>query len=447
MPDVLGAFNRLSHHGDILGFHMGAGAADVSVFRHWQGVQRLTTGGGQYLVVSRSGARQMFAVVQMASRGSGGGRWRSNRKDPVWAVESTAPPVSDAIVRVVAQDSGYDHAGGIQSLGRYLAVPIETDGRSKVIFFDMSTPAQPTRLHELDHTTVNGVRGIGQAGTVSLTKLRDGRFIAIVGRAHAEILDFYISSGTRFERPEFQFFSTLSVPGRLGSTISDWNWGAYQSLNLVNQCDGRLFLIGTNNTGRDWADLFRLDINAADRGIAITKVAKRHMYCGYNGTNHCNFQAAAGVYVAPDQGLYLYAVEHDNDGPQFSSGPTGGSFGSVKMEEFRPNPHRRSCPNLYDAWVELFDDSDLQDRSLMIDFIDHPRENEANYDQFEDFEDRASSARWCIPSGYVYRLYEHKNPCRGRYVDLPGTGAVQTVRWFGDFGFNDKVSCSLWWRR
>ena len=26
---------------------------------------------------------------------------------------------------------------------------------------------------------------------------------------------------------------------------------------------------------------------------------------GYNGTNHCNLDAAGGVYVAPDQGIRL----------------------------------------------------------------------------------------------------------------------------------------------
>jgi len=58
--------------------------------------------------------------------------------------------------------------------------------------------------------------------------------------------------------------------------------------------------------------------------------------------------------VTPSGGLLLYGTEHDNDGPG----------GSVKAEEFRPAPHRSSCTDINDAWVELYDDTGFDgDRS------------------------------------------------------------------------------------
>jgi hypothetical protein len=448
VPNVVSAFNALSHHGDILGFHMGAGTADVTATSHWQGVQRLMAGDGRYLAVSRSGAGQMFVVVRMASRNTSGVRMRSNRKNASWFVERTAPPSTDIIVKVQGQDVGYDHAGGMQALGNYLSVPLETSGQSKVVFYDMSNPELPVRLHELNHSSVNGVSGIGEAGTASLTKLSDGRFLHVIGRKDTNALDFYLSSTTSLASPDFAYFGTWTRGQGVGSTIGDFTWGKYQSVNLVNQCDGNLFLVGTHNNGdiawQDWADLFRLDIDGTSKAISLTKVAKKHMYCGFNGTNHCNLDAAAGVSVAPDQSLLLYATEHDNDGPIYTGGSMGGASGSIKLEEFRPNPHRSTCTSIDDAWVELFDDSGLQDRSLMVDYVDRILENESNYDSFEGFEDKTSSVRWCIPVGWRYRLYADKNPCGGSYKDLVGNGAVQTLSNLGDIGFNDKVSCSKW---
>lgn len=448
VPNVISAFNALSHHGDILGFHMGGGMADMTVTQHWQGIQRLMAGGGQYLAVSRSGAGQMFAVARLESRSTSGLRLRSNRKSPTAFVERTAPSSWDRIVRVVPQDWGYDHGGGLQSVGHFLAVPLEASGKSKVIFYSLANPEQPVRLHELDHSVVNGVGGIGEAGTASVTKLADGRYLLIIGRRDTNALDLYLSSSADLAAPGFQYFGTWTRSRGVSSTIGDFTWGKYQSVNLVNQCDGTLFLVGTHNNGdiawQDWADLYRLSVDEASRGIGLTKVAKKRIYCGYNGTNHCNLDAAAGVYVAPDQSLMLYATEHDNDGPVSTGGALGGAWGSIKLEEFRPNPHRSSCPSINDAWVELYDDSGFQDRSLMIDYVDRTLENESNYDAFEGFEDKTSSARWCIPPGWRYRLFADKNACGGSFRDLVGNGFVQSISNFSDISFNDRVSCSRW---
>ena len=85
VADVVGAISQLRTHGDAMGFHMN-GAPDVTLFDHWEGVQRLMGDEGRHLVVSRALSEESqdvsFAIVRMASRDDDGLRFRSNRLDP-----------------------------------------------------------------------------------------------------------------------------------------------------------------------------------------------------------------------------------------------------------------------------------------------------------------------------------------------------------------------------
>jgi hypothetical protein len=109
VPDAVDGIRRLRDHGDILGFHMN-GSPDVDLSHHWQGVQRLMSGSGRYLAVSRSlpgeSTDVSFVIVEMASRNGEGVRWRSNRLNPDWFVQFTAPPAQDRIAAQVPHQVG-----------------------------------------------------------------------------------------------------------------------------------------------------------------------------------------------------------------------------------------------------------------------------------------------------------------------------------------------------
>jgi hypothetical protein len=432
LPNVTSSFNNLRDHGDILGFWLNGVSTDVCFglsCSHWQGIQRIPSGSGQTLVISRSGST-MFNTVLMGSRNATGARFRSNRLNPSLFFHQTAPPSTDRIVGAWANDPGFSHAGGMQQLGNYLAVPVEASS-SKVIMFDM---ASLTRLYDVPHTESS------EAGTASLAKLADGRFLLTIGRTDAATLDFYVSTSTNLAATTFTPFDSWSRSETL-TTIGDATFGDYQSLNFVHQCDGALFLIGTHENssigiGSDFADLFRVE-NGLGNDVRITKVAKKHLYCSYpspgassSQDNHCNFDAAGGVYVDPSRNLILYGTEHGHDGPS----------GTTRFMEFRstfPNPN--CSVDINEAFVELYDDSDFSDRGLMIDFPDQSLENYANYDQTEGFEDKASAVRFCIPPGWRYRLYQDKN-YSGSFRDLVGSGSIN----LGSAGFGDKTSSSRW---
>lgn len=433
IPDPVDSVNSLRSHGDILGFHMN-GAPDVSLSHHWQGVQRLVSGNARYLAVSRNiddlTDDVSFVVVKMGSRNDTGLRFRSNRLFPTTFFEATAPPASDGIVKTVPVLPGFKHAGGMQLSGNFLVVPFEDGPGSKAVFYDLSNPENPQELtNHVDHSSLSS-----EAGTASLIKLMSGHFLLIIGRKNANILDFYVSQGTDLTTTAFDLFDSWDE-GELLTTIGDEEFGNYQNLNLLTRCNGDLYLIGTHKnslTSQDFTDLYRVSNGVGDE-VVITKVAKKHVICKYRGINHCNLDAAGGTYVDPGGRLYIYGVEHDNDGPG----------GSVKFEEFRPVPHG-TCTNIRDAWVELYDDNTFRDRGLMIDFVDRELENYENYDHAEGFEDKASSVRWCIPSGGAYRLWQDKNPCEGSNLDLAGNGTLQKIANLDDVGFGDSASCSEW---
>jgi hypothetical protein len=177
--------------------------------------------------------------------------------------------------------------------------------------------------------------------------------------------------------------------------------------------------------------------DGGDGRIAVEAAGGKKINCGYPiggwpDERYCNLDAAAGLYITPEQGLLLYAAEHDNDGPG----------GSVKFAEFR-SAVARPVGEIGRAWVELYDDVDFSDRSLRIDYVDRHRKPYDDLGAVERFNDKTSAVRWAIPPGWRVRLYDDASPCGGRFVELSGTGEEADLR---KEGFSDAVSCVQWVR-
>lgn len=445
VPDVVASMNSLRTHGDLMGYHLGDGD-DPSLLHHWEGINRLMSHGARYMAVSRAtdGENVMFVVVEMASRGTDGRRFRSNKITLNGQSRQVVPPAGDKIILTVPRLPDFLHAGGMSTLGNYLAVPLERgtvrnpgsgeiirEGESRVLFFDMADPTAPRKLDlEVDHTEFADA-----AGAVLMARLANGRILFGIGRGGSKTIDFYVSNGSDLEASTFIPFYTWNEDERHSDLSGDDDYGDYQTLNVVTQCDGTLFMVGTHKNlgnGRDFADTWRLD-NGDGNQVEITKVAGRHLVCDNLGANQCNLDAAAGVYLDPDGQILLYSTEHDNDGPA----------GSVKMEEFRPVPHA-TCTSIHDAWVELFADDHFGGRSLMIDYVDRNLRDYSDYDRADAFGDAPSAAVFCLPEGVTYRLWQ-KHGFDGDHRDLVGHGTLDTtLNDFHDMSFNDETSSSEW---
>lgn len=326
VPDMRAAFRQIRTHGDKLGFYhtQSPGAYLQPGSSHYQGIQRLRR--GNFLAVSGSTSQAAeLLIVHLPSR-VGTGRLQSNRlvSNPIPLLPNQ-PPASDRVVRVEPMDRIFTHAGGFQIVGDYLTVGVEKGSESKVLFYDLVNPSSPVKLpYEIirkpegpppvDPTPAVLAEYKRPAGAVGMVKRKDGRYFLVVGRTNSNILDFYLSTTATMQNAQFILVTTWREREVRAENGMDREFGNYQNLNFVRQCDGQIFLVGLHNNtaglnivhiGEDWADLFRVEF-AANRQAIITKVANRHLYC----KDMCNLDAGGGVYVEPSGGLLIYGIEH-----------------------------------------------------------------------------------------------------------------------------------------
>ncbi len=419
--DVVGTFRKVRTHGDKLGYKTGSlfPSGYTGLAKHFQGIQRLRNGKFMAVTGSHDRVSHLF-IVEMGSRPSRG-KYRSNR------LSSNTPPSNDVVVAVEEIDSHLKHAGGLQVTGDYLAIGVEEGQESKVFFYDVSNPRNPVKLpYVIDRPNVS-------AGATAIVQQSDGRFLVLVGGYNSNDLDFYRSTRTSLATdPGFTFVGDWNENSLTGM---DREFGNYQNINLVRQCDGQLYFVGLHKNsyvaGQDWIDLFRLNISASG-SVSIRKMANRHLYC----RDTCNFDAGAGIFFDSATSMIVYGIEHKR------------ASGRVRFNEFRSIPTSSDLPvtSISGSWAELYDDSNFGDRSIVADYVDRNVRNYNNYDDVEGFEDKASAAKWMIAPGWQYLLFEDKNR-KGDMFKLVGSdGRLRSISRLGDHGWNDKVSSSMWAR-
>jgi hypothetical protein len=348
--DVVGSFQNLPSHYEVMGFYLGFHPAppfnldigDCPEFPwwteyhgHWQGIQRLSGADGRYLVATRDKIRWQtgidyagFAVVRLdGSQMVGRGPFISNR-------DIGGPPTTgDSVDQTVRRPPPHKHPGGIQVMGDILVVGTD----SEVLFYDLSVPASL----QLEEPPLGALPDPGsEYGTsaVALAQLETGRYLLVVLNGGAKSLDFYLSdeadtmaspsrSCVKFSRVD-RFYGLGS-----GSALTDI-WDNYQGINLVTDCaSGQLYLVATGN--RDWdstcgwygevdapccpdgtnhADLYEVYF-IDENDIWMSRVAEADFPVdAVDPENGCNFDAAVGVYTDDGHRLYLYCTEHaDHD--------------------------------------------------------------------------------------------------------------------------------------
>lgn len=308
VPNVVAAFKAIRKKG--VDFRCGKGRFGlgeyVKKFRppktHFQGVQRLRC--QKYIAVTGSGkSHSNLYIIEMRSRpvsGPFGSNLTSRKKNP---------PDSDKIIKEFRIDSDLKHAGGFQQVGNYLAIGIEEGETSQIVFLDVSKPETPESIDRLDRSGLPKLHDTKpSAGAVAILKESDGKYLLIVGRGNSNVLDFYRSKRDRLEFKGSKPFASWHEDELKKGKGMDDEFGNYQNINLLQQCDGKLFLVGLHRNqalgGRDYADLFR--INFKDDGHpVITKIANKHLVC-----KGCNMDAGGGVFVDSSGKLYLYGVQH-----------------------------------------------------------------------------------------------------------------------------------------
>jgi len=311
----------------------------IGIDNHFQGIQRLRK--GPYIVISGSNIIDRIGsifIARLGSRPSLGAFW-SNLDD------SYLPPIEDKLIEAIDVDSGLLwHAGGMSVAGDILVVPVEEYKEaivSKVYFFDVSDPEDPVMYDYYIDRTIDPIKD--KAGAVAITKLPDGRFI--LATWDTRLLHFYLSNTTDiidgFDCENVAAWDKNDVQAIGGLDTSF----AAQTINFISQCDGELYLVALDGNNGDlgpflpylevenWAELFHVEFPDGDYSNIpiITKVASKEMYCDDNPfvpswriPSHCDFAAAAGVYIDPEGTLSIYSAPHYR------------SAGIIKFSEFLP---------------------------------------------------------------------------------------------------------------
>lgn len=484
IPDVPLQYSQLKHHGEWLGFHIGAGTPDPTPrtgAAHWQGIGRYQDSSDTpYMIVSlnakkNSGHPGGLAVARMESRPNHGERMRSNRLKKGSETEDTPPPPTDVVVKWFQLPTFYDHPGGIQVIGDLVAIAMVNADENRstlghpdgaVMFVDLSGLPDIGRLNLLPHIhgiAVTADRAINRIGAVGITQLLDGRFLLVAQNLKGDWLHFYKSNADSYEEL-VKGLSFSNSPHVVFSHLDSWSseeivgkWyrektgdptsASFQMLNLVTQQDGRIFLIGARNKNKaapffggneDRLQLYEVQGYDSGKEIVVRSVGKRegkHMFLRNAGSGlNGNFNAAAGLYVSPTGELLVYAAEHDNDGTP------GGPDGFIRMAEFRNELMNRADSPLYPRpWVELFEHDNFQGRSIVLDWDDRAFEDWQDFGELDGstrgFHDQVSSVRWYAPVGCRIGLYE-QDSFRGRILTLEGSGSVRGYSDLSDVTFD-----------
>jgi hypothetical protein len=214
---------------------------------------------------------------------------------------------AEIIKRVDLGKWPYWHPGGIQIHENILAVPVEEYKKSevaKIYFFDFSDVTNPRKLPIIIDIPKT------KAGAVLFHRLQDDRYL--IGSYNMTRIDFYFSN-TKNLLDGFEKQSRFSLDRRkfdLGGS-QPFEFGA-QSVNFIPQCDGKLFMVFFENTGKatplfskdDRGLLFSLDFNAKKNPVSLISVKT------FKCLKSCNFAAAAGIHIDNEGKLFIYSSPH-----------------------------------------------------------------------------------------------------------------------------------------
>ena len=239
-----------------------------------------------------------------------------------------------------SETSGYyDHAGGMQTVGGYLFVPLESvkqlvNVETQVETFYTAVYKISDLTDDIDNTTVPDVHllalpdGVARGDVyqadvfASVTKTNTGQYLWIDayyedgdGKDETDRFRFNISNNTSLESdPEFELITPIEGSGLEDVDIDEDDevsvvgGDAWNSGTLVTDTNGELFLILTNDNNN--AILVKITVDTiGPQYITMTQIDSADKAFSMNG---CTFKAGAGGHVTADGILSLFATEYSN---------------------------------------------------------------------------------------------------------------------------------------
>lgn len=224
-------------------------------------------------------------------------------------------PDGQKIGRFAIEKEDYNHPGGLQSLGDYVAIAVENSDYSSsfVVFYDLtplSTGGPPKMLDLL----ISRPSGTGCVGFVDMATPENKKVFYVLAHSNGAN-QLYRSDEVEPDQGPESIGHLTKVGGVFGTS-------KFQGLSLVVGENGQLYVIGFHSTSKglsyaDWADLYRIDPT-----LGIGLIAGRlelTLEGGSDGVDdwedvHCRW--GAGLFVSsPDKiSLDVTARNYDMDG-------------------------------------------------------------------------------------------------------------------------------------
>jgi hypothetical protein len=235
----------------------------------------------------------------------------------------------------VEPTDGFEHPGGVQTIGSYLVVPVyahQSDDRRAEIQFYKYGP----QIELVEHLTIkrDGKR-LYCLGITDCTGL-DGDYyvLAVVSHHEGHVIDFYrtepgiplsdhrCSFVKQAERhlndhtpyKTWHYETIQNHPQHVADWQPDRNWGGYpNSVSLLADAAGQVYFLGLHrsDSGRDWADLFLLNLDATEERM-LTKLAHFHAIA----QDGASFRWAGSALVTSETTLSIFTcarnAENDN---------------------------------------------------------------------------------------------------------------------------------------
>lgn len=218
-------------------------------------------------------------------------------------------------------DDGYTHAGGMQIIGDYLVVSLQSASQSLIKFFELADPENPVENLNLRVVRSNQP----QAGCVAIVKYDPtSAYYLMVQYSHNNV-DIY-AANVSLNNPScsFQLFNVWDATAVDKTNWQpDKNWGDYQGMGLISDRNDNFYLIGFNTTpgglvgGNDWADLFSFDPTQQSDKM-ITKLANLHLTTegGHGPSGYMvHFRWGSGLRIVNPETMHFFASERNIHDP------------------------------------------------------------------------------------------------------------------------------------
>lgn len=453
IPDVVAAFDKIPTRGEYVGILSNADldqshayepydADNVELFkkeagrrRHFQGLVRTTD--GKHVIFSGGELQQNKASQLFICRVDSHllQAFRTDARGLIGSNENYQQNGDQLVEMYTIDRSGLWHCGGLSILDHILVAPIEGDDNksAEIRFIDVEDPMHPKDLG--DQVAIK--RLSTKAGAASMIRLPNQHYICAVwtdGEADEKRrLDFYLSNGIHL-KDGFNLADKKTIT--YGATGKGGKHPKYQVIQLLLEATGRIYMIGAENSygwapippwiGKNRARLYELSFCGQDVRSSSFKLIIPSLRILRDtdaktfgpGSGRYNFNAGAGVYITPDQQLAVYACHHRKS--------ADGQY--LQCTEFYPNTNQSKITTTREGIIELYDDTDFNDRCLKIHgtFQSTLRDYSSIIVEHDQFNDKVSSIRFQLPKDVRYVLYEHRDHL-GKSMEIKGTGKMEHI--------------------